>query len=221
MTGHLTKGAHPSYLAFVERLPISGASVAVFDVSGRQSTVWASDDTAARIEDLQFDLGQGPHWQALTSGVPVLISDTRSEFHEEWPLFGAAVSQLDVGALYSFPMALGAVTVGVVDLYSHRPLVLEQADYVLAIALSDQVAKHAVFDAVRGAGLAGVGAFDRAPAMRREVHQATGVVLVQIGSSATEAFFVLRAYAYSNELSLLAVAKDVLSGRLNFGSLPV
>lgn len=218
MTGQQTKGAHPSYLAFVERLPISGASIAVFDASGRQSTVWASDETAARIEDLQFDLGQGPHWQALSSGAPVLLSDTRSDFHEEWPLFGAALSQLDVGALYSFPMALGAVTVGVVDLYSHRPLVLEQADYVLAIALCGQVAKHAVFDAVQGAAREGVGAFDNAPAMRREVHQATGVVLVQIGSSATEAFFVMRAYAYSRELSLLAVAKDVLAGRIDFGT---
>ena len=225
MTGHQTKGAHPSYLAFVERLPISGASIAVFDASGRQSTVWASDGTAARIEELQFDLGQGPHWEALKSGAPVLISDIHSDFHEGWPLFGAAVSELDVGALYSFPMALGAVTVGVVDLYSHRPLILEQEDYVLAIALCGQVAKHAVFDAVRGADLDGglhdgIGAFDRAPAMRREVHQATGVVLVQIGSSATEAFFVLRAYAYSNNLSLLALAKDVLAGRIDFGSLP-
>ena len=220
MSGQQTKGAHPTYLAFIERLPISGASIAVFDVGGRQSTVWASDDTAARIEDLQFDLGQGPHWAALTSGIPVLISDTRSDFHEEWPLFGAALSQLDVGALYSFPMSLGAVTVGVVDLYCHRPLILEQADYVLAIALCGQVAKHAVFDAVRGAGLDAVGAFDRAPAMRREVHQATGVVLVQLGSSATEAFFILRAYAYSNGLSLLAVSKDVLAGEIDFGLLP-
>ena len=220
MNGQQTKGAHPTYLAFIERLPISGASIAVFDVSGRQSTVWASDETAAQLEDLQFDLGQGPHWEALKSGVPVLISDTRLAFHEEWPLFGAALSQLDVGALYSFPMALGAVTVGVVDLYCHRPLILEQADYVLAIALCGQVAKHAVFDAVRGATLDGVGAFDRAPAMRREVHQATGVVLVQLGSSATEAFFVLRAYAYSNGLSLLALSNDVLAGKVDFGALP-
>jgi hypothetical protein len=220
MSGQQTKGAHPTYLAFIEQLPVSGASIAVFDVGGRQSTVWASDDTAARIEDLQFDLGQGPHWAALTSGVPVLISDTGLDSHTEWPLFGAALAQLDVGALYSFPMALGAVTVGVVDLYCHRPLILEQADYVLAIALCGQVAKHAVFDAVRSATLDGVGAFDRAPAMRREVHQATGVVLVQLDSTATEAFFVLRAHAYSKGVSLLALSQDVLAGKINFADLP-
>jgi GAF domain-containing protein len=219
MDGFTPKGAHPSYLSLVERLPISGASIAVFDTSGSQSTVWASDPTAARLEELQFDLGQGPHWRALSSGTPVLVNDILEDAAEDWPLFGAAVGQLDVGALYSFPMLLGAVTIGVVDLYCHRPQTLTQSDYVLAIALCGQVAKHAILDAVAEAAKESIGAFDSAPAMRREVHQATGILLVHLDLSATEAFFVLRAHAFSVERTLLAVARDVVSGALDFREL--
>ncbi len=130
------------------------------------------------------------------------------------------MTELKVGAIFSFPMLLGAVTVGVVDLYRTLPGVLSQRDYVLAIALCGRVAKHAVFDAVRGASRNGVDEFGGAPAMRREVHQATGVVLVQLGVSATEAFFILRAYAYSNGFTVLSTAQEVLAGRLDFGDLP-
>jgi AmiR/NasT family two-component response regulator len=81
------------------------------------------------------------------------------------------------------------------------------------------VAKHAVSDALRDARLEDAGE-QRAPAMRREVHQATGVVLVQLNITPTEAFFVLRAYAFANGLAVLGVAQDVLAGRLNFSDLP-
>jgi len=209
-------GEHPLYRAFTTQLPISGASVAVFDVSGRQSTVWASDPVAARIEELQFDLGEGPHWQALSLGHPVLIPDVTEHPHDQ---FGTAVADLGIGAMFSFPMLLGAVTVGVVDMYRSRPGTLSNKDYVLAIALCGRVAKHAVAEALRGARSDEPGE-ERAPAMRREVHQATGVVLVQLGVTATEAFFILRAYSFAHGLSVLGVAQDVLAGRLDFANLP-
>lgn len=212
--------AHPSYAALVDRLPISGASIAVFNVAGQQSTVWASDTTAARIEELQFDLGEGPHWRALTSAMPVLVSDTRSDLHPDWPLFSAAIAELRIGAIFAFPLLLGAITVGVVDLYRTRPGVLSQQEYVLAIALCGRVTKHAVFDAIQNADQESVDELGGAPAMRREVHQATGVVLVQLGVTATEAFFVLRAYAYSNGFTVLSTAQEVLAGRLDFSNLP-
>lgn len=220
MDAEQTRVAHPTYLALVERLPVTGASIAVFDIDGHQSTVWASDATAARVEELQFDLGQGPHWRALRTGVPVLINDTLADETDEWPLFGAAIAELDVRALHCFPMLLGAVTIGVVDLYCHRELVLAEVDYVLAIELTGQVAKHAVLDAVHDASGNGVGVFGSAPAMRREVHQATGIILVQLDLSATEAFFALRAHAYSSSRAMLDVAHDVISGALDFRDLP-
>jgi hypothetical protein len=58
---------------------------------------------------------------------------------------------------------------------------------------------------------------DKAPAgasYRLEVHQATGVVSVQLGVPIEEAFLRLRAYAYSHERNIDDVARDLVAGRL-------
>ena len=215
-----SEGHEPLSTPFLRLLPITGLSIAVFDVDGRQSTIESTDPVATRIEELQFELGEGPHWVALQSRAPVLVSDVTEASDSRWPVFGESLGLLPVGAIFSFPMILGAVAVGVVDMYRTRPGILSQKDYVLAIALCGTVAKRAVREALRGATGESVGTADPAPAMRREVHQATGVVLVQLNISATEAFFVLRAHAFSHGLSIVGVSQDVLAGRLDFRDLP-
>lgn len=51
---------------------------------------------------------------------------------------------------------------------------------------------------------------------RAEVHQATGMVLTQLGLSATDALARLRAYAYVEQRLLSEVAHDVVTRRLHF-----
>ncbi|MEJ1231271.1 MAG: GAF domain-containing protein [Galbitalea sp.] len=102
---------------FVEQLPIDGASISVFSLAG-QSTICVSDPIAARSETLQFELGEGPHWQALRSGLPVLHPDLADPGSLEWPVFREAARAIGIGALFAFPMKMGTVTVAVVDLYA-------------------------------------------------------------------------------------------------------
>jgi AmiR/NasT family two-component response regulator len=51
---------------------------------------------------------------------------------------------------------------------------------------------------------------------RAEVHQATGMVVVQLGVSISEAFVRMRAFAYAEDRSILDVGRDVVAGRLRF-----
>ena len=51
---------------------------------------------------------------------------------------------------------------------------------------------------------------------RAEIHQATGMVLVQLGISATDALARLRGYAFVHRRLLLDVARDVVERRLVF-----
>jgi hypothetical protein len=63
-----------------------------------------------------------------------------------------------------------------------------------------------------GAGLDG-----QAPDLalhRAEIDQATGMLTVQLGVPAAEAFARLRAYAYSQDLRLADVAGDIVARRL-------
>ncbi len=202
------------WLSFVDELPVLGASISVFDSKGRQTTICASDDTAAQIDELQFDLGEGPRFEALHSGHPVL-----GAAGDRWPIFAAALDRLGVGAVFSFPMFLGAVTVGVIDLYSRSAAELGSHDVKTAARLTRQVTRRAVDVALRSA-VDDTPDAPVAPAMRREVHQATGIVLVQLDLTATEAFLRLRAHAFATGRAVQAVARDVVSGTLDFRDLP-
>ena len=206
--------------AFVELLPVTGASISVFGEAGRQSTICASDAVAARLDDLQFELGEGPHWEALRSGLPVLSSNLLADENPGWPVFGGAAAELGIRAMFAFPVVIGAVMVGVVDLYRTTPGELGGSAMATALSLASSVAGPAVRQAVRSAGDDVPAEGETAAAVRREVHQATGMILAQLDTTATEAFSRLRAHAFATGRPVQEVAHDVVNRRLDFSQLP-
>jgi len=61
---------------------------------------------------------------------------------------------------------------------------------------------------------------DDPTAHQAHVHQATGMILVQLGISAEAAFTRLRAYTYAHDRRLSEVARDVVERRLRFAPDP-
>jgi AmiR/NasT family two-component response regulator len=118
-------------------------------------------------------------------------------------------------------MMLGVVVVGVVSLYRDRAELLTDSELEQTQALVERVTVSAVRLALRSAAMeAGPSDTVFAPAMRREVHQATGMILVQLDVSATEAFLRLRARAFTTSRSIQDIAHDVVSRVLDFRDLP-
>jgi ANTAR domain/GAF domain len=206
---------------FVDSLSIDGASISVFDNAGRQVTVCATNPLAARLDELQFELGVGPSWEAMHTNSRVLVQDVTEPGPNVPPLFGAALKALDVRALFAFPMVLGAVVVGVVSLHRERAVLLNNHELEHAATLVGSVTASAVRLALRTAAMdADSTTTVFGPAMRREVHQATGMILVQLDVSATEAFLRLRARAFATSRSIQDVAHDVVTHVLDFRDLP-
>lgn len=201
---------------FLSSLPISGASIAVIAASGTQSTLCSSDGIAARIDELQFELGEGPQWSAARSGEIVAIADVAAEGHDDWPVLGTALAGLPVGAIFSIPMQMGAVTVGVATLYSVRARDLDQDQRATALAIASAIAGTAVQQAMASASDPTTNESAAMPALRREVHQATGIILVQLNTTATIAYSRLQAYAFANGQTVQAVAHDVVTGKIAF-----
>ncbi|MCU1551653.1 MAG: antitermination regulator [Glaciihabitans sp.] len=215
----LSSLAHLSAL-FVAELPVTGASISVITHGRSQSTISASDLLAAKLDEIQFALGEGPHWDAQQSGLPVMVSDILVDGRAEWPTFNGAVASLGVRALFAFPLYLGAVTVGVADLYCSSPGPLGDRAVETATMLCRAVVAPALKHAIRLADEHDVGQTGLAVEMRRDVHQATGMILAQLGISATEAFVRLKAHAYSSGTTLQQAAEDVVGRRIDFRDLP-
>src|SRR3954447_12620706 len=100
---------------FLRELPVSKTAVSTIgDLLGTE-TVAASDPTAARLDEIQFDLGEGPCWDAVRLRRPVLHPDLRTVNTALWPAFTQAVLAEDVRALFAFPLLVGPLQVGAVD----------------------------------------------------------------------------------------------------------
>jgi GAF domain-containing protein len=201
--------------AYVMGLDVDGAALSLLTASTSSQTLCATDATAELLEELQFSLGEGACVEAALTGRPVLVPDLHHTTEvSRWPIFAAAVEeQSDVGALFAVPLQWGTVNLGVLDLYRKAPGSLSDAQLRDVMSATDMAALMflgARTDPGDGAWL------DHSLHNRAEIHQATGMVLSQLGISATDALARMRAYAFVEQRLLSDVAHDVVSRRLRF-----
>lgn len=204
--------------ACVNGLDVDGAAISLLTASVSRETLWATDATAELLEDLQFTLNEGACMEAATSGNPVLVADLHHGTEAtRWPIFAAAVAeQTRVAALFALPLQWGAVNLGVLDMYRFAPGALSELQRRDALAAAD-IAALIMLGQRTDPGDDGEGGWlDPALGNRAEVHQATGMVIVQLGISATDAVARLRAHAFVHRRLLIDVARDVVARRLVF-----
>jgi hypothetical protein len=194
---------------------VDGGGVSIVSGGGNRGTVYATDDVAARIEEAQFLLGEGPCVDAASRRSPVLVEDLidhREGVQGRWPGFLEEAAASGVRAVFAFPLRIGAISLGAMDLYRTRPGPMSRAQVRAALLAADATAL-AVLDAARSAPPEGGKGWQQSAA-RAVVHNAAGMVTVQAGVSIEEALVRLRATAYAQGRSIDDVADDVVRGRL-------
>jgi ANTAR domain len=201
---------------------VSGAGLTVMTRTDSGRVVCVTDDVSARIEELQLTFGEGPCVDAYASRAPVLSSDLRAQGAlRRWPAFAPAAKQVGAAAIYAFPLQMGAVRLGVMDLYHREPRSLASGELRDALVLADTATmlllgretNHDDSFAESSAGL-----LTEREGYRAEIDQATGMISVQLGVGVEEAFVRLRAYAYAEDRPLTNVARDVVARRVRFST---
>jgi hypothetical protein len=204
----------------VQLLEVTGAGISMVTPDGHRGVVCATNEASARIEDLQLTLGEGPCVDAVQAGMPIMVGnlDEPSDILvERWPAFMEGVGAAGVRAVFAFPLHIGAITVGVLDLHRDQPGDLTASQFSAALMAADAAAiallsldsdNHSAFSADIGG---------RATS-QMQVHQATGMVKVQLGVTIEEAFLMLRARAFAVGRPVAEVAHDVVERRLRFSA---
>jgi hypothetical protein len=213
---------------------MSGVGLALMSEGGAAGILAATSGHAQRMEDLQFELGEGPCIDASRLGRPVLCADLALDGHARWPAFTPGARRAGVAAAFTFPLQVGAVALGVLDLYRDRrgPLTVPQVSEAVAFADAGvAVLLHLQGGVVNGGdertgtpgedgrsapgtapGLDWTGLVDR----RAVVHQAAGMISVQLDVSVGDALLRLRGHAFAHSRSMAEVATDVVARRLRF-----
>jgi len=200
---------------FVDALPVEHAAVSTLGTPFGSETVCASDPRAARLDELQIDYGIGPCWDALATRKPVFEADLDDTSRSAWPELGESLKDSGVKSVYAFPLVLGRLDVGAVDLYAITPAALSPRLIAQASTLADIVATQVVRRAVSQLPESEDGT-DHAGFSRREVHQATGMIIAQMRVNPEDALLLLRAHAFAAGRSVREVAADVVARKISF-----
>jgi hypothetical protein len=199
-------------LACARLLGADGGAITLAYTRAERVTLCATDDTAARLEDLQDVLGQGPGQEAYRSGQAVAAT-LASAAPSRWPMFAeAARAAVGRAALYAYPIRPDGEVLGVLTLYqaTPRPLHYEETEaQFLADALGVALLRDPCAQTETGAG----------PwAGRARVHQATGIVIAQLSIGPDDALALMRAHAYAHATSLDSIADQLIGRQLDFSS---
>ncbi|MBM7808006.1 hypothetical protein JOD57_003843 [Geodermatophilus bullaregiensis] len=197
---------------------MTGVGLALVSGEGVSGLVAATGGPAQQMEDLQFTLGEGPCADASTSRRPVLCSDLGVEGVVRWPAFAFGAAQAGIAAAFTFPLQVGAVAIGVLDLYRDRRGPLSGAHLAEAFAFADAAAAVLLHLQEREEDdtVPGVDGWADVVDRRAVVHQAAGMISVQLDVGVVEALLRLRAAAFARDRRMADLAGDVVARRVRF-----
>ena len=197
-------------------LRVNGTGVMLMSTDVAYGSLCATNEVSERIEELQYSLGEGPCVDAYNHDRVIAEPDLADPATARWAAFTPPALQSGVRAVFAFPLRVGAARLGALDLYMDRPGPLSDDQHADALVISDVVASWLFgTQAAASPGKLGVG-IDASADFHLMVHNAAGMVSVQLGVSVTEAMLHLRAYAFSHERPLTSVAEDIVARRLRF-----
>lgn len=194
----------------------TGAGIMLMSGDIPRGSVCTTDPVSALIEQLQYDLGEGPCVDAYAQERPVLEPDLSEPRTPRWPAFTGPALDAGVRAVFGFPLQVGAVRLGALNLYRDIAGPLTDEHHADALLMAEVVA-HALLLLQSGAPPGMVAAELEAHAnFQYVVHQATGMVAAQLDVSVGHALIRLRAHAFGNDRALTDVARDVVDRKLRF-----
>ncbi|MFD3513926.1 hypothetical protein [Streptomyces sp. NPDC058657] len=194
-------------------LGMDGLAVSLVTTGDLTELLWCTDGTARQFQDLQLTLGEGPGPDTVRTGAMVWVPDLASVSARRWPALAMEAPGLTARALFCFPMTIGAIKVGVLTAVRDTPgrLTPGQADdaLVLAAALTARCLNHQEPETT------GLDPLDLLCDLEHAVvHQATGMLSVQLSLPLPAALLRLRAHTYSSGRPLTETAQDIVARRL-------
>jgi len=196
---------------------VKGAGVMLMSGDIPRGSLCTTDEVSHLIEELQYTLGEGPCVDAYRLNAVVTEPDLADPVMPRWPAFSPSAVEAGVRAVFGFPMRVGSVRLGALNLYRDMPGPLTGEQHADALVVAE-VAGRWVLEAQAGAPADMVAEeLEIGADFHFVVHNAAGIVSVQQNVSVTEALIRMRAYAFSADRLLADVARDVIAHTLRLG----
>jgi len=211
-------GLHTDRLCQVcaEATGMSGAGIMLMSGDIARGSICTTDPVSALIEDLQYLLGEGPCVDAYQSDQPVASPDLARDPEGRWLAFSGAAVEAGARAVFGFPLQIGAIRLGALNLHRDRPGSMTDEQHADALVLAEIAAQAVLLLQADAAPGEVAEELERAADFRYVVHQASGMVAAQLGISVSQALVRLRGRAFADGRPLQHLAEDVVCRRVRY-----
>ena len=166
---------------------MTGAGIMLMSGDFPHGSLCTTDEVSDLIERLQYDLGEGPCVDAYQLGRPVLEPDLADPAAPRWLAFTGPAVAAGARAVFGFPLHVGAVRLGALNLYRDRPGSLDDRQHADSLMMSEVAAEAVLLlQADAPAGLVAA-ELEAGADFGLVVHQAAGMVSVQLGVTVGQA----------------------------------
>jgi hypothetical protein len=194
----------------------TGAGIMLMSGDTQRGSVCTTDEVSALIERLQYELGEGPCIDACRTDRPVAEPNLAAPKTTRWTAFAPPAVAAGARAVFGFPLQVGAVRLGALNLYCDEPRSLTDLQHREALLMAGIAAQTLL--AMQASAPPGqiAEALEMGGDFQLVVHQASGMVAAQLEVSVGDALLRLRAHAFGNDRPLVDVARDVVARTIRF-----
>jgi GAF domain-containing protein len=123
----------------VDTIPkTSGAGISLLDQSGRRITSAATEPLVAQLDDLQYELNQGPCLTAWNDQLVIRADELADE--TRWAAWSSRAAELGMHSVLSAPLTTADRAIGAMKVYSTEIGAYDEKDEELLRRLADQAA---------------------------------------------------------------------------------
>jgi GAF domain-containing protein len=173
------------------------------------TTVSASAALVGLVDEAQYSGGDGPCLTSLRTGTMVNIKDLDAE--KRWPHFREVAQEHGVGSVFSHPLAVGDLTVGVLNCYGSRAgaFGLSLTTTLGIFARQIEIVLESLLQQLDQAKLAAE--LRDALTSRAVIDQAIGILMGHHRCDSKTAFETLRAASNNSNVPLRDIARQLVN----------
>jgi GAF domain-containing protein len=186
----------------VRLLEVSDITISFLGASD-QLTLCTSSDDSRTLDEWEFTLQEGPCFDAGVTSTSK-TAETAPSNTNPWPRLSAKAHAIGYQSIAGVPLRAGGTTFATLNLQDRHGTITPET-----LADAEQIAKEL-------ASLVVGSLSQQPPAEHDTFHQATGLVMAEMGIDAGSAADVLRAHAWSHDRLLMDIAPEVVARTLTF-----
>lgn len=186
-----------------------GVSLVVEGMKGKEiKTVGATNEIAAEVDRVQYEVGEGPCLSSIADQATFKIDDISSD--RQWPRFSAAAAHKGVKSLLAFVMQISDKALAALNLFAQKPHAFTRED----VRVGALFASHAAFT------LANAQTHERDQQKAQQLEQAldtrgvisnaVGILMAQEAVNRDDAFGILRNTSQTLNIKLRVIAEGIV-----------